>query len=175
MPKTRQQKEATLSALTDKLRSMKTVVFTAFSGLTVKDTSDLRNQLRAQQIDMMVAKKTLMRRALQAADLDPAMIDHVDGSVAMVFGYADEVAPAKLLSTFAKTHDQVKLVGGIADGKFLNAAEVVALSKVPSRQELLAKTVWTLKSPMTGLVNVMAGNIRGLLTILQALQDKKPA
>lgn len=175
MPKTRQQKEATLGALTDKIRSMKAVVFTAFSGLTVKDTSDLRTQLRGQQIEMMVAKKTLMRRALQDAGLDPNMIDQVEGSVAMVFGYEDEVAPAKLLSAYAKTHDQVKLVGGIADGKFLNAAQVVALSKVPSKQELLAKTVWTLKSPMTGLVNVMAGNIRGLLTILQALKDKQPA
>lgn len=175
MPKTRQQKEATLEALTDKLRSMKAVVFTAFSGLTVKDTSDLRNQLRAQQIEMMVAKKTLMRRALKEAALDPDMIDQIEGSVAMVFGYDDEVTPAKLLSTYAKSHEQVKLVGGIADGKFLNAAEVMALSKVPSRQELLTKTVWTLKSPMTGLVNVMAGNIRGLLTILQALKDKQPA
>lgn len=175
MPKTRQQKEATLGALTDKLKAMKAVVFTSFSGLSVKDTGDLRNQLRAQEIEMMVAKKTLMRRALKDADLDPDMIDQVEGSVAMVFGYEDEVTPAKLLSAYAKGHDQVKLVGGIADGKFLNAAEVMALSKVPSRHELLAKTVWTLKSPMTGLVNVMAGNIRGLLTILQALQDKKPA
>lgn len=175
MPKTRQQKEVTLNALTEKLRSMKAVVFTAFSGLSVKDSSDLRNQLRKQEIEMMVAKKTLMRRALKEAELDPAMIDQVEGSVAMVFGYEDEVAPAKLLSTYAKTHEQVKLVGGIADGKFLTATEVVALSKVPSRQELLTKTVWTLKSPMTGLVNVMAGNIRGLLTILQALQEKKPA
>lgn len=175
MPKSRQQKEATLGALTEKLKAMKAVVFATFSGLSVKDTTDLRSQLRAQEVEMMVAKKTLMRRALKDADLDPDMIDQVEGSVAMVFGYADEVAPAKLLSAYAKGHEQVKLVGGIADGKFLQAAEVVALSKIPSKQELLAKTVWILKSPMTGLVNVMAGNIRGLMTVLSARREKLPA
>ncbi len=175
MPKTRPQKEATLSALTNKLKAMKAVVFTSFSGLSVKDSTDLRNQLRAQEVEMMVAKKTLMRRALKNADLDPDMVNRVEGSVAMVFGYEDEVVAAKMLSAYAKTHEQVKLVGGIADGKFLNAAEVIVLSKVPSKPELLAKTVWILKSPMTGLVNVMAGNIRGLMTVLSARREKLPA
>lgn len=183
MPKSRQQKEVTLSSLTDKLRSMKAVVFTTFSGLSVKDTTDVRNQLRAEQIEMMMAKKSLMRLALKEAALDSAMIDQVDGSVAMVFGYDDEVLPAKLLSKIAKVHEEVKLVGGIADGKFLNATEIAALAKIPGKPELLAQTVWILKSPMTGMVNVLAGNIRGLLTILSGVAgsgsagqaDKQPA
>lgn len=175
MPKTRQQKEVTLAALTDKLRSMKAVVFTTFSGLSVKDTTELRNQLRAAKIEMMVAKKNLMRLALKDAALDPAMIDQVEGSVAMVFGYDDEVLPAKLLSKYAKGKEAVKLVGGIADGQFMSAAQVAQFAKIPGKQELLTQTVWTLKSPITGVVNVLTGNIRGLLTILQALKDKQPA
>lgn len=175
MPKTRQQKEVTLTTLTDKLRSMKAVVFTTFSGLTVKDTTELRNQLRAEKIEMMVAKKNLMRLALKDASLDPAMVDHIEGSVAMVFGYEDEVLPAKLLSKFAKGNESVKLVGGIADGQFMNAAQIAQFAKIPGKQELLTQTVWTLKSPITGMVNVLAGNLRGLLTLLQALKDKQPA
>jgi large subunit ribosomal protein L10 len=175
MPKTRQQKEMTLVTLTEKLRSMKAVVFTTFSGLSVKDTTELRNQLRAEKIDMLVAKKNLMRLALKDAGLDPAMIDQVDGSVAMVFGYEDEVLPAKLLTKFAKTKDSVKLVGGIADGQFMDGKQIAQFAKIPGKQELLTQTVWTLKSPITGLVTVLSGNIRGLLTILQALKDKQPA
>lgn len=169
MPKTRQQKEETLTTLTEKLRSMKAVVFTTFSGLSVKDTTDLRNQLRAAKIEMMVAKKNLMRLALKDANLDPNMVDQVEGSVAMVFGYEDEILPAKLLTKFAKTKEAVKLVGGIADGKFMDAAQVAQFAKIPGKQELLTQTVWTLKSPITGMVNVLAGNLKGLLTILSGL------
>lgn len=175
MPKTRVQKESELTNLVAKLREMKAVVFASYAGLSVKDTTDLRRQLRDQQVDLLVAKKTLFRRALKDADLDPAIVDHISGAVSMAFGYTDEVLPAKLLKKFSTDHKAVELVGGIVQGQYIAGPAVMALAKLPSREELIAKTVWTIKAPLTGLVQVLNGNLRGLITILSAIKDKQPA
>jgi len=78
-----------------------------------------------------------------------------------------------VLAAFAKTSEALKIVGGILEGKLLDAVAVISLSKVPSRQELLAKLVGSLQSPLAGLANVLAGNLRGLVQTLKALQEKK--
>lgn len=157
------------------MAAMKALVFASYEGLSVKDVTELRAHLRKENIDLLVAKKTLLRKSLTLAGFDPSIVDQIQGSVAMAFGYTDEVTPAKVLQKFSKDHDVVKFKGGIIQGQFLNAAQVKSLAALPSREELLAKTVWVLNSPVTGLVNVLAGNIRSLITILQALKDKQPA
>lgn len=175
MAKTRQSKEQTLAALSDKLQRMKGLVFTHYQGLTVKDVTELRCLLRTQNIDLMVTKKTLLRRALTEAKADPSVVDSLSGDVALAFGFDDEIAPAKLLQTFAKTHPSVKLLGAVVQGQFVDAAQAVALAKLPSRDELLAKTVWVIKGPLTGLVQVMNGPLRGLINVLQAFNETRPA
>lgn len=175
MAKSRQQKEVSVKDLTEKFQRMKSVVFSTFAGLSVKDSTQLRQTLRDQGIDYVVAKKSLMKRALADAKLDATIIDQVAGGSALAFGFEDEVMPAKLLATFAKDHEVVKLVGGVVNGEYLDESRIGALAKLPSREELVAKTVWTIKAPLTGFVNVLAGNLRGLITVLQAIKDKQPA
>lgn len=175
MAKTRAQKELTVKQLVEKLSTMKALVFISFAGLTVKEATLLRQTLREQQVDFLIAQKSLLRRALGQADLDPEIVDRVAGSAALAFGYGDEVMPARLLQKFGKDHPAVQLVGGVVQGAWLGAPEVQALAKLPNREELIAKTVWTIQAPLTGLVNVMAGNLRGLLNVLNALQAKQPA
>lgn len=175
MPKTRSQKSDELTALTAKLQKMKAVVFTKYDGLTVKETTELRRILRDQQVDLLVAKKTLFRKALKDVGLDASIVDQIDGAVSMAFGYEDEVLPAKLLKKFSASHQSVQLVGGIVQGQYVDQPQVTALAKLPGREELIAKTVWTIKAPLTGLVQVLSGNIRGLMTILLAIKDKQPA
>jgi len=154
---------------------MKAVVFTKFSGLTVKDATELRRQLRPAGIDLLVAKKTLIRKAMSEANLDAKVLDTIDGEVALAFGYEDEIAPAKMLNTFAKTHPAIALNGGLVNNQWLNATEVLALAKLPGREQLIAQTVWTIGAPLTGLVNVMAGNIRGLINVLNSINQQSPA
>jgi large subunit ribosomal protein L10 len=175
MAKTRQSKEETLTTLVDKLKRMKSLVFTHYQGLTVKDVTELRSLLRKEQVDLLVAKKTLLRKALKEVNADTSIVDQLDGDLALAFGFGDEVTPAKLLQAFAKTHPTVKLSGGLVEGQFLNAEQAVALAKLPSRPELLAKTVYVLNSPISGFVQVLGGTMRGLINVLQALQESKPA
>lgn len=175
MAKTRQQKEITVSDLTDKLRRMKALVFTSFAGLTVKEVTELRGKLRELQIDHLVAKKSLLRRSLKDAGLDIGIADQLQGGSAMTFGYEDEITAAKVLQTYGKEHKALTLVGGIVNGGWYSAKQMETLAKLPGRQELLTQTVWTLKAPLTGLASVLVGNLRGLLTVLNARREKLPA
>ena len=122
----------------------------------------------------MVAKKTLMNLAFAEAKIENLSIKDFEGRVAVVFGYEDEVAPAKIVGEFKKTHkDNIDFLGGILENKYLNKEEVSALSKLPSKQELYAKIVGSLNAPVSGFVNVLAGNLRGLVTVLKAIEEKK--
>ncbi|MBI5405333.1 MAG: 50S ribosomal protein L10, partial [Candidatus Kerfeldbacteria bacterium] len=105
MAKTRVKKELESSALTERLQKMKVAVLTTTAGLKVKDMTELRTALRAEGVEYVVAKKTLVRRALSAAKLEQVDLAPVDSSFSLTFGYDDEVTPAKLLAQFAKTHE----------------------------------------------------------------------
>ena len=85
------------------------------------------------------------------------------------------MAPAKILEQFSKTNGAVKIIGGVIERKFITAAEVIALAKLPSKQELLAKLVGTINAPISGFVNVLAGNLRGFVQVLNAIKDQKTA
>ena len=151
---------------------MSSVVFAGYTGLTVKDVTELRHQLRSEGVEIVMAKKTLLRRALTEAKLDAGIVDNLTGEVALAFGTTDEVLPAKLIRAFARTHDKLVFKGAVVGGDWLDAAKVMALSKLPGRTELRTQLVWTLAAPMSGLLNVMSGNIRGLVRVLNAQREK---
>ena len=174
MPKTKGQKKAILDELSQKTKDAKSIIFTKFEKLQMKESEDLRRQLKSQGSEYVVAKKTLLGITLKNNSLDVDMAD-LDGKVAAVFGYEDEVAPAKIVDTFRKGLEEEKIffLGGILDGKFIPAEMVESLAKLPSKQELLAKLVGSLNAPTSGFVNVLAGNLRGLVSCLKAIGDKK--
>jgi len=173
MPKTKQQKQAVIETLSEGLKKAKGVVFANFQGLTVAEADELRRGCEKQQIDVLVAKKTLVRRVFQDAgitDIDPKTFS---GGIVTVMGYSDEIAAARAVNDFAKKHEVMKIFGGILEGKFVDAAMVKSLATLPSKQELLSKMVGSLNAPLSGLVNVLAGNLRGLAQVLNAYKDKK--
>ena len=172
MAKTKQQKEQVVTELTTGIKESKAVVFANIQGLTVQETEALRGACREQGISCVAAKKTLVRKALADAGMD---IDTkaFDGGVAVFVGNTDEVAPAQIVANFAKDHEITTIFGGVLEGEFIDAAKVIALSKLPSKQQLLGQLVGTLNAPVSGFVNVLAGNIRGLVTVLNGIKDAK--
>lgn len=173
MAKTKQQKEQAVDAYVEKLKAAKGLVFANFEGLNVKEIEVLRKNCRAQHVDYLVTKKTLMKRAFAAAGFDAIVPKTLPGSVASVFGQEDEVAPAKVIGEFAKTHQALRPIGGILENRFIDGATVMALSRLPSKQELLAKFVGSCQAPIAGFVNVMAGNLRNLVGVLNAIKTVK--
>jgi large subunit ribosomal protein L10 len=140
MAKSRQTKATALADLQDKLARMKSVVFSGYAGLTVKDVTELRRSLRSEDVELVMTKKTLLRQALPGLNIDASVVDGLEGEVALAFGFADEVTPAKLLAKFGKTKDALKMKGAVVNGQFLNATQAIALAKLPGRQELLTTT-----------------------------------
>lgn len=173
MAKTRVQKEQALADYQDGLKRAKSVVFVNFDKLKVKEIEQLRKQCRAENIGYVVAKKTLMKLAMRDAGLDSVNPKAFDNSVATVFGFDDEVAPARVVQTFAKDHEALKTIGGILEGSYVDRERVLALATLPSKQELLGKLVGTIQAPVSGFVNVLAGNLRGLLYALNAIKESK--
>lgn len=173
MPKTKQQKQATVKSLTNGLKQARGLVFANFQGLTVAEMEELRRNCRKENIQFLVAKKTLVKRACADAgfgDIDPKAFA---GGVASVIGLTDEVTPAKIVSTFAKDHELVKVFGGILEGKFINAAMVKNLAALPGKTELLSKLVGSLNAPVSGFVNALAGNLRNLVGVLNNIKNAK--
>lgn len=167
---TKQQKTEIIKDLTDKIKRQKGLVFTDFRGLKVGEIQDLRKQLKAAGIEYKVTKKTLIKLALEKAkkEVDTAQFE---GSVALTLGYEDPIMPAKIISKFAREHKNLKILGGMIEDKFLTIEEVRELALIPSKDELLIKLIASLKSPISGFVNVLGGSIRNLIGILGAIKS----
>ncbi len=173
MPKTKQQKEGIINDFIDKSKRAKSLVFVNFAGLKVKEIEDLRKRCRSEHLDYLVAKKTLMNVAFKEAGVQNVDAKSLDSSVATVFSYEDEVAPARIIQQFSKDHEALRSIGGMLEGKFVGPEKIVELSKLPSREELLAKMVGSIKAPVCGFVNVLSGNLRSLVYVLSAIKDSK--
>jgi len=176
MPKTKEQKKVILNELTDKITRAKSIIFASYNGLTVKDNESLRLKLGRENNEYFVAKKTLFNLALKDKAIAGLDVKKFVGQVAAIFGYSDEVSPAKIVGQFKKEKDKegkIEFIGGILEDKYLNASEVASLSKLPSKQELYAKIVGSINAPVSGFVNVLAGNIRNLVQVLKAVGEKK--
>lgn len=174
MPKSKIQKQEIFRDLNEKIKKSKSVVFAGFNALGVKDNEILRSKLREEKSEYYVAKKTLLDLALKEnkVEIDTKALE---GKVAAIFSYEDEIASAKVLGNFLKDKEKegkIFFLGGVLDGKFLSKAEVEALSKLPSKNELYAKLLGSLNAPVSGFVNVMAGNLRSLVGVLKAISEK---
>jgi large subunit ribosomal protein L10 len=172
MPKTKVQKQEIVSELADKFRRMKSAVFTSIVGYTMPDADKLRAKGRKEGVDFVVAKKTLLARALKEAGIETTT-DQFEGSILTSIGYQDEVAPAKLIAGLTKEKETIKMLGGVLEGKLVDAAAVKTLAKLPGKTELLAKMVGSLNAPISGFVNVLAGNLRALVYALNAIKESK--
>ena len=170
---TKQQKIELVKNLTEKIKVAKTAVFVDFKGLKVKDSTDLKKALRAEGVDYVVVRKTLLDIALKNAGIEGISTKTMDGQVALSLSNVDEISGAKIIDKFAKTNENIKMLGGVLGKQVMNAAEVKALAKIPSKEELLVKLVGTLNAPVSGFVNVLAGNLRGLVQVLNAIKEQK--
>jgi len=176
MPKNKLQKQEILRSLNEKFKKSKSVIFAGFNALGVKDNEVIRAKLREEKSEYYVAKKTLMNLAFQENKIADLNVRSFSGKVAAVFSYEDEVASAKILGNFRKDKektDKIILLGGILENKLISQEEAEALSKLPAKNELYAKMVGSLNAPISGFVNVLAGNLRNLVYVLKAVQEKK--
>ncbi|HMQ02198.1 MAG TPA: 50S ribosomal protein L10 [Candidatus Doudnabacteria bacterium] len=171
MAKTRQQKEADLAELTERLKDAKSVVIADYRGTTVKEIDGFRRALSAEGVQSKVYKVSLLKKAYEANGIAAGELDY-KAPVILSVSQEDEVAPARIISKVAKDVKTISILSGVLDGQFASREQVLALAELPSKEELLAKLVGSINAPVSGFVNVMAGNIRGLINVLNAAAQK---
>ncbi|MBP6929635.1 MAG: 50S ribosomal protein L10 [Candidatus Moranbacteria bacterium] len=173
MQHTKQQKELLISEVTEKIKDSKALVFANFKGVSVKNITTIRKELRKSGSSWQVMKKTLLNIALKNAGVE-VNARELEGQVGVAFSH-DEVAAAKTIADFQKANKDVTITieGGALGSKALSANEVKALAKLPSQDELRAQLVGTLQAPISSFVRVLSGNLSGLVQVLKAIEGKK--
>lgn len=169
---TKEKKEEILKDLTELFENAKSVVFSDYKGVSVKEFGNLRSKLRENEVAYKVAKKTLIKLAAEKAgfrDLPEAVLE---GQVGVAFAQNDEIAAAKTLYEFSKDNENVKLLGALMEGRTLSQEETLALAKIPGKEELLAKLVGSMKSPITGFHGVLSSLLQNFALVVSAYKDK---
>ena len=153
--------------LAERLGRASIVIATDFSGLSVNQMTELRHRLREQGVEYKVVKN---RIAALAADQSGVSVFRgiLEGATGVVLGYGEPVTAAKIVDEYVKqTRSEMKIRKGVMDGALLTEAQVSAIAALPPKDQLLANLLGQLNAPITGLVNVMSGTVRGLAIVLQ--------
>jgi large subunit ribosomal protein L10 len=170
MAKTKEQKKEDVKKLAEDIDKQKSMIFIAYEGLKAADMFALRKILKEAGCKIMVVKKTILAIVLKEKKID-FDAKGLTGQIGLVLGFEDEISPAKLSYNFSKENENLKLLGGYFENKIIDAQEVMSLAQIPSKQELLAKVVGSIFSPVSGFVNVLQGNIRSLVYILSKVKN----
>ena len=169
----REDKARVIEELAEKLRGG-SAVLVDYQGMDVGQSTRLRARSREAGVEFVVAKNTLTRRAADEAGVED-LSEYLVGPTALAFS-KDPVASAKLMAEFADQVESFVLKGGLLEnGRLLDKAGVVALSRLPSREQLLAQVVGGISSPLTGLVNVLNNTVQGLVVALNQIAEQKGA
>jgi large subunit ribosomal protein L10 len=168
----RPEKVSEVQAIAERLEKAQSMVLADFSGLTVDQMTQFRRNCRAQAVECRVVKNRLARIAADQAGL-PVLKELLKGPTAIVFGAESQVDPAKIVVEFAKDNEKMQVKGGWVEGQTLDVAQVVALSKTPSREELLAKMMGSISSPARGLATTVNGVAGALARVIDAAAKTK--
>jgi large subunit ribosomal protein L10 len=168
------QKKEVVERLAREFKESEISILVNYKGINVLKMTELRALLRKEGIQIEVVKNSLMERASEGTDA-ALMKDFFKGPNALVLSKKDPVAPAKILINFAKDNEKLEIKAGALAGKLLNPEEIKQLAKLPSKQELLGKLVYTLNAVPTSFVNVLSGVPRAFVNVLNAIKDQKEA
>jgi large subunit ribosomal protein L10 len=170
--KTLQLKKEAVKELSEKIKAAKSFILADYRGLTVEQDTELRNALRKAGVEYRVVKNTLTSFAMKENDIS-GIDSFLNGPTSIAMSDSDMVAPAKVMSEFAKKFEKLELKVGVVEGNVIDVEGIKKLAELPPREVLIAKVLGGFNAPISGLVNVLNGNIRGLAIALNAIAEKK--
>ena len=170
--KTREQKAAEVSELTEQIGKASNAFLIDFKGITVPQVTELRKQVRQTNSGYVVVKNTLALIALKDSPIIN-MKEQFTGPTAIAFNASDAVVLAKALTKFAKDVPAVSFKGALLNGQVVPASEIQNIANLPSREELVAKLLYLMQSPIRGLVTVLQANIRNLAVVIDQIAKQK--
>jgi large subunit ribosomal protein L10 len=148
------------------------VIFTDYRGLTVKEISELRNDLRSSDLEFRVVKNTLARRAAEGTPVDVAK-ELFSGPVGLAFGYDDPVVLAKRIIEFSKNNEKLKIKGGVIEGGLCGPDDIKAVSELPPRETLLAMFIGAMQSPLARFAGMLNATVARFVYAMNALKQQR--
>jgi len=168
----RNDKTQAISEFTEGIGQATNAFLIDFKGITVPQVTELRKQVRETGSDYVVVKNTLALIAVKDSPL-VALKEQFTGMTAVAYNRTDAVALAKALTKFAKDVPTVQFKGALLNGQIVPAAEIQNIASLPSREELVAKLLFLMQSPIRGLVTVLQANIRNLAVVIDQIAKQK--
>lgn len=166
-----ESKKQAVSELKEKINNAGSMILADYRGLTVEEDTAMRAALRDAGIEYKVIKNNYIRHAVDGTDMK-SLLDILVGPTAVALA-DDEISPSKAMATFAKKYDAFEIKGGVVDGKVVSIDDIKHLAMLPSKEELIAKMLGSMNAPISGFVNVLNGNLRGLVVALNAIAEQK--
>lgn len=170
--KIRESKQAIVAEIKNKLETCHSAVLLDYRGLNVAEVSELRNQCRANGIEYVVLKNTMISLAANELGLE-GLESHLKGPTAVAFGLNDAVAPAKVLTEFIKKAKKTEIKCGLVNGKLVDPKGVAALAELPPKEVLLARMMGSMNAPATNCVGVMSAILRSVVYAVDAVRKQK--
>jgi len=169
-----ENKKKIVEDLKEKFATTKVVIVSDYKGLNVAQMTELRRNLSEANVEFQVVKNTLLTRASKDTDAE-LLADVFKGPSGIALSFDDPVAPAKILTQFAKDNEKLEIKAGVMNGQLMNLDAITALSKLPSREELLGQVLSTMNAVPTGLVRALSDVPRRMVNVLGAIKDQKEA
>lgn len=170
----REEKKDAVQSMKERFQKASITLLADYKGLKVNELNELRQKLFDVSAKLQVVKNTLAKLAIEETELKP-LKEHFQGTIAVITSEGDPVSPTKALIAFAKDRETPAIKAGFMSGELMDAAKVEALSKLPSREEMLSKLLGSMQAPAQNMVNVMVAVPRQLVTVLAAIRDQKQA
>lgn len=168
----RTEKASSIAALREKLGAARSAVLTDFRGLSVAEITELRTLLRKSAVEYTVVKNTLARIAVRDTRL-AGLADSFQGPTAIAISREDPVAASRILAAWGKGRPTFAVKGGVVEGQLVGPADIAALADLPPREVLLARMAGAFQAPLQALVNVLAGPVRALASVLDQVRQQK--
>ena len=147
-------KQPIVQEISETIKDAQSLVVVDYRGLTVAEDTQLRKNLREAGVTYKVYKNTLVNRAIEGTEFE-SLKDLLEGPSAIAISKSEATTPASIICKFAKTNDKLEVKGGVVEGAFYDAKGVEVLSTIPSREELLAKFLGSIQSPITNFARVL--------------------
>lgn len=168
----KQNKRDEVVSLSNKIKSSKSVVFVDYTGMDMVSQQSLQKKLKEQGAKMLVAKNSLVEIAAKEAGIEADLSQILTGQTAVVFSGEDAVASIQIVGQSLKEIEKPKFKAGVMESVYYDGAKMLAISKLPSKQTLLANTVGAISAPLYGLVSTLSGNLNALVWTLTSRRDQ---
>lgn len=169
---TRQRKVEQVQNLVEKFKKANSYYFIDFTGMNVESTQQFRRELKKNQMELKVAKNTLLERALTEAGNLPVLKDGFHGPTGIIFGYGDPIQPARMLKERIEKLQQPVFKGAVVEGIVYEADQLKVLASLPSKSDIIASILGSLNAPVSGIVGAINAVIRDLASVIEEVAKK---